>query len=129
MKQKFSNAREKFLQRRYGVRLGRRYVLAAASVVLMGVIGCSQVNTSTSAFAQSRLPRSESPISKPASNPDSKLIAANTKFGFKLFSEVLEKDPGNNIFVSPSSVAIALAMTYNGASGSTKEAMTKRHQL
>lgn len=129
MKQKFSNAREKFLQRRYGVRLGRRYVLAAASVVLMGVIGCSQVNTSTSAFAQSRLPRSESPISKPASNPDSKLIAANTKFGFKLFSEVLEKDPGNNIFVSPSSVAIALAMTYNGASGSTKEAMTKTLEL
>lgn len=125
MKQKFSNAREKFLQRRYGVRLGRRYVLAAASVVLMGVIGCSQVNTSTSAFAQSRLPRPESPISKPPSNPDSKLIAANTKFGFKLFSEVLEKDRGNNIFVSPSSVAIALAMTYNGASGTTKEAMAK----
>ncbi|WP_017316083.1 serpin family protein [Mastigocladopsis repens] len=129
MKQKFSNARESFLQRRYGVRLGRRYVLAAASVVLMGVIGCSQVNTSTSAFAQSRLPRSESSISKQVSNPESKLVAANTKFGFKLFSEVLKNDDGKNIFVSPSSVAIALAMTYNGASGSTKEAMTKALEL
>ncbi|MBW4626729.1 MAG: serpin family protein [Brasilonema octagenarum HA4186-MV1] len=125
MKHKFSNAGENFLQRRYGVRLGRRYVLAAASVVLMGVIGCSQVNSSTSAFAQSGSPRSESPVSKPALNPDSKLITANTKFGFKLFSEVLKNDSGKNIFVSPSSVAIALAMTYNGASGSTKEAMAK----
>ncbi|MBP5971252.1 serpin family protein [Brasilonema sp. CT11] len=125
MKQKFSNAGENFLQRRYGVRLGRRYVLAAASVVLMGVIGYSQVNSSTSAFAQSGSPRSESPVSNPALNPDSKLITANTKFGFKLFSEVLKNDSGKNIFVSPSSVAIALAMTYNGASGSTKEAMAK----
>ncbi|MBW4633259.1 MAG: serpin family protein [Iphinoe sp. HA4291-MV1] len=129
MKQKFSNVRENFLQRRYGVRLGRRYALAAASVVLMGVIGCSQVNSNTSAFAQSRLPHSESPISKPASNPDSKLITANTKFGFKLFSEVLKNDNSKNIFVSPSSVAIALAMTYNGASGSTKEAMAKVLEL
>lgn len=100
MKQKFSNARESFLQRRYGVRLGRRYVLAAASVVLMGVIGCSQVNSSTSVFAQSRLPRSESPIFKPASNPDSKLIAANTKFGFKLFSEVLKNDSTKHFCVT-----------------------------
>lgn len=125
MKQKFSNPGENFLQRRYAVRLGRRYVLAAASVVLMGVIGCSQVNSSTSAFAESGLPRSESPIPKSMSYPDIKLITANTKFGLKLFSEVLKNDSGKNIFISPSSVAIALAMTYNGASGSTKRAMAK----
>jgi serine protease inhibitor len=129
MKQKFSKARENFLQRRYGVRLGRRYVLTAASVVLMGVLGCSQVNSSTSAFAQSRLPRSESPISKQVSNPDSQIVTANTKFGFKLFSEVLKNDNSKNIFVSPSSVAIALAMTYNGASGTTKEAMAQVLEL
>ena len=44
MGDKFSCARENFLQRRYGVRLGRRYVLAAAGVVLVGVLGCSQLS-------------------------------------------------------------------------------------
>jgi serine protease inhibitor len=126
MKQKFSNAREIFLQRRYGVRLGRRYVLAAAGVMLLGVIGCSQVTTDSSALAQSQLPRSESTVPNGAlKNLDRKLVAANTRFGFKLFSQVLKEDSGKNVFVSPSSVAIALAMAYNGAGGSTKQAMAK----
>ncbi len=65
-RQKLSGVRENFLQRRYGVSLGRRYVLAAASVVLLGVLGCSQVNNgaSTNALVKSELPRSESPLQK-----------------------------------------------------------------
>ncbi|GAB1543902.1 serpin family protein [Scytonema sp. NUACC21] len=128
MQQK-SNARENFLQRRYGVRLGRRYVLAAAGVVFMSVIGCSQISNSTSAYAQSGLPKTESPMSQQSSNPERKLVTANTKFGFKFFSEVLKNDSSKNIFVSPSSVAIALAITYNGASGSTREAMKQALEL
>jgi serine protease inhibitor len=130
-RQKFSGVRENFLQRRYGVRLGRRYVLAAAGVVLMGVLGCSSVNgSSESALAQSGLPSSGSTLSKKSVTPDTKIVGANTKFGFKLFSEVLKTDSQKkNIFVSPSSVAIALAMTYNGASGSTQQAMAKALEL
>ncbi|MBW4476498.1 MAG: serpin family protein [Tolypothrix brevis GSE-NOS-MK-07-07A] len=127
--QKFNSVKENFIQRRYGVRLGRRYVLAAAGVMLMGVLGCSQVNDSTSAIAKSPLANSESPSTKKTVTPDTKVVAANTKFGFKLFSEVLKKDSKDNIFVSPSSVAIALAMTYNGASGSTQQAMAKALEL
>ncbi|NWF61458.1 MAG: serpin family protein [Fischerella sp.] len=129
MKQKFSSAWENFLQRRYAVRLGRRYALAAASVVLMGVIGCSQVNGSTSVFAQSSPPRSESPMPQKSVLPNTKLITANTKFGFKLFSEILKQDSDRNIFISPTSVAIALDMTYNGAGGSTQQAMAKALEL
>jgi hypothetical protein len=44
--QKFHGERENFLQRRYGVRLGRRYVLAAASFVLLGVLGYPQMDSS-----------------------------------------------------------------------------------
>jgi serpin B len=127
-RQKFNSAKENFLQRRYGVRLGRRYVLAAAGVMLMGVLGCSQVNGSTSALAKSPL-LTESPSPKKTVTVDTKVVAANTKFGFKLFSEILKTDSKDNIFVSPSSVAIALAMTYNGASGSTQQAMAKALEL
>ncbi|MBD2354548.1 serpin family protein [Tolypothrix sp. FACHB-123] len=129
-RQKFSGVKENFLQRRYGVRLGRRYVLAAAGVVLLSVLGCSQVNGDKSALAQSPLPNSESVLPKKTANPDTKLVKANNKFSFKLFSEVLKNESGEkNVFLSPSSVAIALAMTYNGASGSTQQAMAKTLEL
>jgi serine protease inhibitor len=121
--------REKFLQRRYGVRLGRRYVLAATSVILMGVLSCSQFNNNDSVTAQSNLPSSKSSPSKTPSPVDERLVVANTKFGFKLFSEILKEEKDKNIFVSPSSIGIALGMTYNGASGDTQKAMAKALEL
>ncbi|MBE8999383.1 serpin family protein [Nostoc sp. LEGE 12447] len=129
-RQKFSDAKENFLQRRYGVSLGRRYALAAASVVLFSVLGCSQVESNKSALAQSSLPQPETPLQKKTVNTDTRIVESSNKFGFKLFSEVLKDDKGeNNIFISPSSVALALAMTYNGASGSTQQAMAKTLEL
>ncbi|WP_138498675.1 serpin family protein [Nostoc sp. PA-18-2419] len=129
-RQKFSGVKENFLQRRYGVSLGRRYVLAAASVVIFGVLGCSQIDSNKSALAQSSLPQSETPLEKKTVNTDTKILESNNKFSFKLFSEVNKSDGGEkNIFLSPSSVAIALAMTYNGASGSTQQAMAKTLEL
>lgn len=130
MKGNLSNARQNFLQRRYAVSLGRRYVLAAASVMLMGVIGCSQLsNSNSSAFAESILPKSELPVSGKATSLDTKFISANSKFGFNLFSQLLAQDSNKNIFFSPSSISLALAMTYNGASGSTQESIAKALQL
>ncbi|MFN6537217.1 MAG: serpin family protein [Nostoc sp. EkiNYC01] len=129
-RQKFSGVQENFLQRRYGVSLGRRYVLAAASVVLFGVLGCSQVDSNKSALAQSSLPQPETPLEKKTAKTDTKIVESNNKFGFKLFSEVQKSDGAEkNVFISPSSVAIALAMTYNGASGSTQQAMAKTLEL
>jgi serpin B len=129
-RQKLSDAKENFLQRRYGVSLGRRYALAAASVVLFSVLGCSQVDSNKSALAQSNLPRPETPLQKKTVNTDTKIVESNNKFGFKLFSQVLKGDTGEkNVFISPLSVASALAMTYNGASGSTQQAMAKTLEL
>lgn len=58
------------------------------------------------------------------------LVEADNLFGIKLFKEVLKaEDPEKNVMISPLSVSLALAMTYNGADGSTKEAMEKTLEL
>ncbi len=57
------------------------------------------------------------------------IVTANTRFGFDLFNEIRQAEPDKNIFISPLSVSIALAMTLNGASGETEQAMTNTLQL
>ncbi|RPI21681.1 MAG: serpin family protein [Acidobacteria bacterium] len=60
---------------------------------------------------------------------NTRLAAAHNAFGFKLFS-ALRGEPGTeNLFISPSSVAFALAMTWNGAAGPTRESMSRALEL
>ena len=57
------------------------------------------------------------------------LSHAHNAFGFKVL-KTLEQGEGNkNVFISPSSIAIALSMVYNGARGQTKTAMEKALEL
>jgi serine protease inhibitor len=50
-------------------------------------------------------------------------------FGFKLFHKLLPGDLNKNIFMSPTSVAIALTMTYQGAAGDTRQAMARTLEI
>jgi serpin B len=52
-----------------------------------------------------------------------RLAAADNEFGFNLFGQLVRQDRDRNVFFSPLSVAFALAMTYNGAAGETRQAM------
>ncbi|HUO06337.1 MAG TPA: serpin family protein [Candidatus Binataceae bacterium] len=54
----------------------------------------------------------------------SKVYAAEDDFGLRLLRTLTDGNGGNAI-ISPFSVSMALAMTYNGASGETKAAMAK----
>lgn len=55
-----------------------------------------------------------------------RLIEAENDFGFELFQNIYASEKEfENIMVSPLSVSLALAMTYNGAEGETKSAMEK----
>jgi serpin B len=56
---------------------------------------------------------------------DNRLVAANTQFSFKLFDKIAKQETSKNIFISPASVTMALAMIYNGAGGETQQAMAK----
>jgi serine protease inhibitor len=52
------------------------------------------------------------------------LIDGSNQFGFNLFREVLkDEEDGENVFISPLSVHLALSMTWNGAAGTTREQM------
>lgn len=57
------------------------------------------------------------------------VVASDNAFGIDLFTRIVEaennEDENKNIFISPTSVSLALAMTYNGAADSTKAAMEK----
>lgn len=54
------------------------------------------------------------------------LIEAENEFGLELFQRIYtDEKEFDNIMVSPLSVSLALAMTYNGANGETKTAMEK----
>ena len=56
---------------------------------------------------------------------DGRVTGAINDLGFRLFAEMSRADGDKNIFISPASIELALAMTYNGAGGTTKTAMAK----
>lgn len=58
-----------------------------------------------------------------ANKVDKSLIASNTDFAFNIFNKLIMEDSGQNVFISPLSILLALAMTYNGAVGDTNLAM------
>ncbi|MBN1693910.1 serpin family protein [candidate division WOR-3 bacterium] len=58
------------------------------------------------------------------SSSETKIVESDNSFGLKLFKEINAGEEKNlNVFISPLSISMALGMTYNGAAGSTEEAM------
>jgi serpin B len=53
------------------------------------------------------------------------LVTASTAFGFRLLAQLSKPAAGKNVFISAPSIALALAMTYNGAEGATRKAMAQ----
>jgi len=52
------------------------------------------------------------------------VIESLNEFGFDIFKAIIADEPADkNVFISPTSISLALAMTYNGANGSTKDSM------
>lgn len=111
------------------------------SLIALALIGCAVPDTRTQASLISTVSptttntaKSPKPIihNRPNNRKvklDARLVSSSTSFGFNLFDRLAKQDPNKNIFISPSSVAIALSMTYNGASGETQEAIAKALEL
>src|SRR5277367_2391204 len=61
----------------------------------------------------------------PAPSPASALAQSYEHFGFDVLRELHAQRPVGNVFISPTSIAVALAMTSNGANGTTRDAILK----
>ena len=62
------------------------------------------------------LPRSLTPA-------EANLVSQSNEFGLALFGQVRSTAPDENVFLSPTSAAMALGMTLNGAAGLTLDSM------
>jgi len=75
-------------------------------------------------------PRPITALPRTLSAAETGLISADTRFAFSLFGELArETSPDSNLFISPLSAAMALAMAYNGAAGATRAEMQQVLQL
>ena len=63
------------------------------------------------------------------SSHSSKLVEGTTKFAFHLYKQLASSNPDGNVFVSPISISVALAMAFLGAEGNTKAQMKKVLEL
>jgi len=87
--------------------------------LLLGVLSCS--TTGALASSASAGPPGPGVVAPPL--VDAATVSANTRFALHLLSELWQSRPGDNAFVSPVSIGVALAMTLNGAGGETRAAM------
>ncbi|MCX6841985.1 MAG: serpin family protein [candidate division WOR-3 bacterium] len=61
--------------------------------------------------------------SQPAAVRTAELVQADNRFGLEVFDYAIAGRPGENVFISPLSIALALQMTMHGAAGATLDAM------
>ena len=104
-------------------RVVRSSLLGRLSAVALGLIACSGARGSNQDYGvvQSSISRDTSP--KVASSDLQPLVSGNTTFAFDLYHQIAADNATDNLFYSPYSVSIALAMTYAGAGSSTATQM------
>lgn len=92
----------------------RTWCASAAALIL---IACGPEGPVTAPTPITALPRA-------LTSAEQDLIAIDNRFALTLLGQVTAgQAPAGNLFLSPLSVAMALAMTYNGAAGATADAM------
>jgi serpin B len=91
--------------------------LAIVLILVSLTAGC--VGTAKGALLESDKPR----LTSDAADAEmSELVAGNSAFTFDLYQRMREEQDGN-LFYSPYSISLALAMTYAGARGETEQQM------
>ena len=109
--------------------LHKSSVTKALVASVIALIVCSNL-TLTRGLANSGNIATPRPESEGSKNPiDNRLTSATSRFSFKLYGQILKQTGNKNTFVSPLSVMLALAMTYNGADGTTRQGMAQALEM
>ncbi len=85
-----------------------------ATVLSMSLISCRN---------ESIVGPPEKPTVPPLTTLEKSVVASGNSFGLRLLSIVNQTEPGENVFLSPLSVSMALGMALDGADGSTLDSM------
>jgi serpin B len=106
-------------------RYTRRALMCQGLLAAWGVsslAACSNGMSDSTPHAKAEETRSTSTV---IANPaiTNALLAANLDFGFRLQDVLLKSSSAENLFFSPLSISTALDMVYNGATGTTRQAM------
>jgi serine protease inhibitor len=103
--------------------LARRIAAATSCLGLcaFGLWGCG--GSGSSATQSQALPAAVEQAVRSSTPVDSNLVAANNSVGFDLFNQLVQQNPSANVFISPTSIALALEIVENGANGATLTAM------
>jgi serpin B len=96
----------------------KRVSLISVLLISIVVLQCSNNPTAT-----------DREVSRELTSAEKLLVDSDNRFGLKLFREIIDQEKDKNVFISPLSVSMALGMTYNGADGTTREAMQKTLEL
>ncbi|MEI6501761.1 MAG: serpin family protein, partial [Armatimonadota bacterium] len=91
----------------------RGFGSVAMLLVVLALSGCGGTSTT------------EDHTVTPADKPDPEVVAATNGFGLNMLQKLVVEKPAANVFASPTSIALALAMVYNGAAGDTQTAMSQ----
>lgn len=93
---------------------GMVFMMCMASMMLAGFSSCEKEEQFSA----------NEPVPIQLTTEQKLLLEGGQGFAFSLLREVIaEAEETENVFISPLSVSLALAMTYNGAAGETRQAM------
>jgi serine protease inhibitor len=97
-------------------------LVVAMAVLVVGGGGCREVRH---APEKAHVPE----FRPPATKPDARVMAGQSRFAWKLLHALQSRQPDRNLFFSPASLNLALAMVANGAKGETLAGITKTLEL
>jgi serpin B len=99
----------------------RKPLLWVLAVAVAAVIGFTAFRGDTGQVLRSRLGRDMAP--SVSADARERVVAGNTEFALRLYQRLRTED--GNLFFSPYSLSLGLAMTYAGARGETEQQMAQ----